>query len=406
MNEHNRYTSINNSNRVEYTWNKPIASSDLNEVQSIISSKLSALNGLTESGFQLSWQLIDTVTIQINNLFINTLPAAINYNNDTVNDNFQVSLPNLQVRVRATEYLTSAPRKFTLRVYYRIREVTSGDAIWRNGIRLSGLTVNSQPTITGNISSSIPNEIYDSNLNEAVSSRVLVEFTFVLDPPNKTIKPIKPIGSTEGDWKELVVKTLADSTPMSFDLDLSKQNYGLFGFVNLSGPRLFDYCKMTFPASFPTDKISYDQYAILLSSKTIFKKPANSSIWSSITGVVPSLFTKDSYIRVNKFIDGTSIYDENCANQAGYVIFDNALDSRIFLDYGSTSDSSSDSLIYTEYITSDTGEVTAIDHKILAPTFFSKDETSGGVYNDPDGHFLLCATLDNEIYFRNIFETA
>lgn len=394
MNEHNRFTSVNNTNKVEYAYNHPIASSDLNEVQSIFTSKLSSLNGLNNTGLQLKWSKVDNQTIRISDLFINSLYSS------NISSNFQTSVTDVAIDIKSLT--VSSTNKYTLSIYYRLREVNSTSKIYKNGIRSSGLETSSIKTVSP-ADQDTPNNIFDSELNEEVSTRVIVELTFVLNPIDKIVTV--PTNVTDGAWTKLNVKTSLDTNSMDLNVDLN-QNAGFLGYKDITGPKLFDYCAMSDQSLIPTNSIPYDQYALILSTKTVLKKSANSRVWSAIS-LTPSLFNVGSFIRISEFLDGTSIYDENCIGQAGYIIFDDTLNYRILLDYGS--DTGSDVLIYPEYIVTKnqdgTESVELVNHPIIGPTFFSEDPVSGAIYDDPDGKLLLCTTIDNEIYFRNIFET-
>lgn len=401
MNDTNRLTSINNTNKVEYTYNHPIASSDLNETQLIISSKIASLNGLAGTGVQLHWSRVDKQTIRITDLFVN-------FKSNDANENFQVSLPSLNIDVKSTFYNSNlSDKSFILKMYYRLREVNSKSILYKNGIRDAFRTVRNITPSDKDSSSQITNNIFDPNLQEEVSTRIVIELTFILEQmytssldqqePNTVL--------TDAPWIRFYPMSTIDSAARTAaDIDLENQSEGFIGFKDYTGPKVYDFAVISNVNLLPTNKIAYDQYALVLNSRQLLKKPANSTLWY-VQKSIPSLFNSGSFVRINKFLDGTSIYDENCVDQAGYVVFDTSMDYRIMLDYG-TNGADSDSIVYTEYVVtknSDGSEsVKSVKHPILAPTFFSEDPVSSAMYNDPDGNYLLSATFDNEIYFRDL----
>lgn len=390
MNDTNRLTSVNNTNKVEYAYNKPIASSDLNEVQSIITSKIASLNGLPETGFRLKWQKVTWHSIRITELYIND-PS----------NKFQISIPTLNVDV---DHINPDPSTFYhhLHVYYRLREVDSNSILYKNGIRSPKIpTICTVHPADGDPDVQITNNIFDPNLPEEVSTRVIVELTFVLSAYGGNPKPEN---TEDGQWTEIIITDQVGNI-QKFLVDLTDQEVGYFGYMDSICPKLIDYCVNSNTNLLPTNVIKYDQYALVLNSKSLLKKSANSRVWNKIIPL-PALFNIGSFVRIDKFLDGTSIYDENCLDRAGYIIFDSLTSTRIVLDSGGDSDGNA--IIYPEYIITKnpdgTESVELVNHPISAPTFFSIDEVSSAMYDDPDGDYLLCTTINNEIYFRNIFE--
>lgn len=390
MNNTNRVTSINNSDRVEYSYNVPIASSDLNEIQSIISNKFLPLKGFIGTGVQLKWQRKSNNSITIPSFFLNY----------TTNDNksIQVAVPSCDISVGS---VTNSPsNRYQLDLFYRYREINSQSQIYKNGIRSSGYLTVSGPTVFPS-DLIIPNNIFDPLLQEEVSTRVVIEFTFVLQPVGSSLIPTN---TTDGAWTKVVIRNL-NSTQISPILNLNLSE-GYIGFVDNINSKVFDYAIISNTNLLPSNSVEYDQYALVLSSKGILRKVANSSTWSLISSS-PSLFNINSYVIVNEFLEGTSADNRNCVGCSGYVIFDQYDQNRIILNNAcSISDTV---IIYPEYeITTDENDnkySTLINHSIIAPTFFSEDPASSTMYDDPDGDYLLCTTIDNQIYFRNIFKT-
>lgn len=385
MNDTNRINSEGNVNKIEYTYNKPISSSDLNEVQSNITTKISSLNGLVGTGVQMNWSKSADDKITITKLFINSLYVP------GLSSPFQYVMKNYQVSVQAVTAASDLKYKFS--IYYRLREVDSNSKIYNRGIRSSGLTVGSNPTVVLS-DSEIANQIFDPQLQEEVSTRIVVELTFVLG--NGT-----PTNNTDGTWTLLT--TVAETgdyieDPNDYILDLH-QNNGFYGFRNLDGPMILDFCVMSNKNLIPANSIKFDQYALVLDTKQLLRKKANSTIWNVINPI-PSLFNIGNFVRVNEFLDGVSIYDENCADQAGYIVFDSLTENRILLDH---SGGESAGIIYPEYeVDSEHKTSKVILHPIVTPTFFSQDPVSTAMHEDPDGNYLICATIDGEVYFRDI----
>lgn len=403
MNKYNRLTSISNTNKVEYTYNCPIASSDLNEVQVINSSKFSSMNSIDDAGLRLMWLKNGTQAIMISDLFYNSP-----YSSD-VNQNLQISLTNCQIRL--TSPTLSSNLQYTIGIYYRLREVDSNSKLYKNGIRSSGITVNGIDAVSVVVSGQyvsaeteeIPNNIFDQQLSEEVSTRVIVELTFTLYPINS--EPLIPTNTVDGAWTKLrgyySGRAVQYFTPLSFDIDLN-QYIGFLGYQNLTGPRLLNYCIMSDINLLPTNRSNSVEHALIVSSRLLMTKAGTSS-WRS--SPLPLFYNSGSFVRILKFIDGVSVDGEDCTGRSGYVLFDSPINYRIFVDpeVEPSPDSDSGTLTYPEYITSD-GVTSVVEHSIIGPTFFSQD-SSGAMADDPDGKFLLCTTIDKEIYFRNIFET-
>lgn len=411
MNDTDRIASLRNTKKVEYLYNKPIASSDLNEVQSVVTSNMiNTMNNITNTSVKLKW----VGTGPNNNRAIMITQLSINkgetIGNGTDNEDiFQFTMPTSGISVYSPRI--SNDLHYKLAIWYRFREVNSKSELYKNGIRSSGITWgNNVPCVTPS-DEIIPNNILgvESELREEVSTRIIIELTFTLYPANEQIQlnmPTTGQGSLDDPyWNQLIIRDLRYSArEISTDIYLNGVS-GFIGFEDITGPKVFDYCISSSKnlSLLPTNAIPYDQYALALDTHTLRKKPANSKTWS-FENPMPTMFTINSFIRINEFLDGSSIHDENCAGQAGYVIFDSISKYRILLDYGSDSDSTG--IIYPEYVTikntDGTESVQLVNHPIIAPTFFSTDK-SGAIYNDPDGDLLLCTTIDNDIYFRNIF---
>lgn len=385
MNDTNRLTSINNSNSVEYTFNKPIASSDLNEVQSIISSKISSLNGIAGTGVQIGWLRLDNKSIRITSIYINH-PTL----------NFQTTISNVAIDVisKATKN-DSSP--YQLHVYYRLREVDSKSKIYKNGIRSSGVSTIS-PT-----DEEITNNILDPKLNEEISTRVVVELTFVLNP--LSVLDNTPTTTEDGNWTELSIKNPYGASEFLIPLDYPQPpDSGFFGFIDTTGPKLINYCAISNKDLFPIGVTTAPEYGFVISTRTLYVKPTGGRTWTRFSTLIPALSSIGTPIRINNFRDGTSMYGENCTDKSGYIIFDDSTcvggTYRIILDGSGNDDSSV--LIYPEYVVKEDGSVQLIDHPLIGPTFFSEDTKSGSMKDDPDGNYLLTMTMDNEIYFRDI----
>ena len=162
MNFHNRIPSPGNTVSVDFEYEKPISSSDLNEIQSIQPSedKIDIRGTYTmkyENGFIMRAFITDIV-----------IPS---YNG--VKYNINIHLTNPWVVESVADDSDTAFHK-SLCCYIRTRQVDSNSTLYKNGLRSPVITAESS------IEETLPNIIMDPLLAEEVSARTISEIAFTL----------------------------------------------------------------------------------------------------------------------------------------------------------------------------------------------------------------------------------
>jgi hypothetical protein len=167
MNFHNRIPSPGNTVSVDFEYEKPVSSSDLNEIQSIQSSedKIDIRGKYTmrsDNGFIMHAEITDIV-----------IPS---YNGVRYNINIHLTTPWIVESV--ADDSDTAFHKY-LYCYVRTRQVDSNSTLYKNGLR-SPVLINGS-----SVEETLPNIIMDPLLAEEISARTISEIAFTLgEQPN------------------------------------------------------------------------------------------------------------------------------------------------------------------------------------------------------------------------------
>lgn len=153
---------------VGYEYNKPVASADLNEAQSVI---INSISGFLNGKLNANEARIGIEGFTDNNgtgIIVTNIKYAVCNSNNVV---FLGSInPSMILKYPGSPQVGSS---YDIYAYWRTLDLDPSSTVYTNGIR----TNSSQTSI---VESTTPNNILDVNLNEEVSVRKSIEFTFVV----------------------------------------------------------------------------------------------------------------------------------------------------------------------------------------------------------------------------------
>ena len=203
MNNSNQLPSINNTTKLEYNYQRPVLSSDLNEVQTVEASNTLASNRLTKDPIQFKY----TISYVSSNIFeIKLSDFSFDYVDYNTKDEVRGRIGreftfNLDVSV-----INPSNDNIELCIWYRKREVDKNSKLYQDGFRTtedlslgaSTSTILEELAIENKIDAGLGSIEYPNIL----SSRIITEYTFTVKATDTAA--IAPSDSDrEGDWIQL-----------------------------------------------------------------------------------------------------------------------------------------------------------------------------------------------------------
>lgn len=369
MNSTNRIPSPGNTVRIDYLYNQPVASSDFNEVQ--ISNAL----GITKS-CNIKWEMKGQDQIRITASDVDYLSVSSSDANDVVAFRSHF-IPNSNLIVKCKS--TSDNYQYALNVYCRQVELNSESTIYLNGVRQ---VENSASSIISGADVALPqNTIKDPYLDEELSTRIVTEITYVLVPLPQSVQ------ITLDSWTLVPIKNNI--------IDLFNYRNGIVTTDSVES-LTFDYAikNENSLTLLPTDVELINRTALSFHDYSVWVKLANESQWQT-TGEFLNAPVDSQRIIIGRFIGAgiTSIEGYDCQNRSGVIItkFDQ-------IAKGSSLYSRAHSDVYLLY----DGGIAYKDQIYYAPAFFSKTSDGDFVSDPENGNYLLSATPDLTLYFREV----
>lgn len=322
MNGTDRLVSPANTSKLEFTYNKPIASSDLNESQVVKVYNAAVQSYLNGPQAQIYW----TVGSTANSVKINAFSISIVNISSTgeIKTLIFTGNPNLIPEIEVPCTSVSSNSKYKLNMFIRTREVNSESQLYANGIRTNNICT------IANGDTPIENVVKDPYLEEEVSTRVVYEYTFTLTPISAAIAT--PVASDGIAWTPITtyLENQGSSLPYEFTVDLSYEA-GVIGCINNTGTMVVDYALAigSTVADLPSVQSGTTAYAYDLNTSDLYYTVENS--WIKIDNLASQLFRLNSFIRVNSFVDVNGAIN----HRSGYIYWNNAkgyLDRDLILD--------------------------------------------------------------------------
>lgn len=276
MNNSNQLPSINNTTKLEFEYQRPILSSDLNEVQVIEASNSLASNRLTKDPIQFKYNIQRNNDDSTYSLILSDF--AFDYVNPENGDVVRGSINReLSARISVENFVQFENVEICL--WYRKREVNRNSKLYQDGFRTTpnlsdGVLLDSDSVITEiEIENTIDAALGQIDNSSLLSSRIITEYTITLKAPASiAIAPEDPDG--EGSWKQLT----DDFTCMVLPFPVNCEVSNIIGVVSRPEPSV--NCRV----------LSIQNYS--LNDESLYSEDYSSSI--TFIGIVPCYQTSDT----------------------------------------------------------------------------------------------------------------